>query len=85
MGGMFTILKVRESLRDANSDPGWYQVPMGTGALPATDEALGAADISADGSRAPRASEAAMRPHTQAPVAVKTPDHLHHDGQHGGS
>jgi hypothetical protein len=30
MGGMFTILKVREGLTDRSQDPGWYQNPPGT-------------------------------------------------------
>lgn len=31
MGGMFTLIKVRDSLPPAdNSDPGWYQPPAGT-------------------------------------------------------
>jgi hypothetical protein len=29
MGGMFTILKVRENLK-SYEDPGWYQNPAGT-------------------------------------------------------
>jgi hypothetical protein len=33
MGGMFTILKVRETL---TGDPGWYKNPTGTIAVPAT-------------------------------------------------
>ena len=39
MGGMFTILKVRESL-SSYDDPGWYEVPAGTLALLATDSDL---------------------------------------------
>jgi FtsP/CotA-like multicopper oxidase with cupredoxin domain len=30
MGGMFTIVKVRDQLADRNVDPGWYQHPPGT-------------------------------------------------------
>ncbi len=30
MGGMFTIVKVRETLPDDGSDPGWYDCPPGT-------------------------------------------------------
>jgi hypothetical protein len=30
MGGMFTILKVREELPADGSDPGWYKSPAGT-------------------------------------------------------
>ena len=30
MGGMFTILKIRENLRISDGDPGWYRHPAGT-------------------------------------------------------
>jgi len=40
MGGMFTIVKVRDELPADGSDPGWYKSPPGTLAEPATDEAL---------------------------------------------
>jgi hypothetical protein len=39
MGGMFTILKVREGI-DSYEDPGWYQHPPGTVASLATPEEL---------------------------------------------
>jgi hypothetical protein len=39
MGGMLTILKVRERLI-SYADPGWYQAPPGTVAEPATKEDL---------------------------------------------
>jgi len=39
MGGMFTILKVRERV-SGQSDPGWYQDPPGTVARAATVEEL---------------------------------------------
>jgi FtsP/CotA-like multicopper oxidase with cupredoxin domain len=39
MGGMFTLLKVRDQIGDG-SDPGWYQQPAGTGARAATDDEL---------------------------------------------
>lgn len=39
MGGMFTILKVREQLTSYD-DPGWYQDPPGTLAMAATPEQL---------------------------------------------
>jgi hypothetical protein len=39
MGGMFTILKVRENLKDY-TDPGWYAHPPGTVASPATSDEL---------------------------------------------
>jgi hypothetical protein len=34
MGGMFTIVKIRENLRSYDEDPGWYQHPAGTVASP---------------------------------------------------
>ena len=40
MGGMFTILKVRETLPADGSDPGWYDCPPGTMAASATDAEL---------------------------------------------
>ena len=39
MGGMFTILKVREKLQNYN-DPGWYDNPPGTLAMNATEDEL---------------------------------------------
>lgn len=39
MGGMFTILKVRDEV-DYDRDPGWYRSPAGTQAREATDEEL---------------------------------------------
>jgi len=39
MGGMFTILKVRDNL-NGNTDPGWYHNPPGTLAGPATSDEL---------------------------------------------
>jgi FtsP/CotA-like multicopper oxidase with cupredoxin domain len=40
MGGLFTILKVRDQLQSYDEDPGWYQHPTGTVAMKATDEEL---------------------------------------------
>jgi FtsP/CotA-like multicopper oxidase with cupredoxin domain len=34
MGGMFTILKIREGLKSYDEDPGWYENPAGTVAMP---------------------------------------------------
>ena len=39
MGGMFTILKVRDRL-SGYADPGWYDIPPGTLATNATAEEL---------------------------------------------
>jgi hypothetical protein len=44
MGGLFTILKVRDRLTSYDEDPGWYQHPAGTVALKASD-----ADLARDG------------------------------------
>lgn len=40
MGGMFTIVKVRDRLKSYDEDPGWYQHPPGTVALKANEEDL---------------------------------------------
>jgi hypothetical protein len=39
MGGMLTVLKVRENLTNY-ADPGWYQPPTGTVAEAATKQEL---------------------------------------------
>jgi hypothetical protein len=39
MGGMFTIVKVRDKL-DGDKDPGWYAAPAGTVASEATADEL---------------------------------------------
>jgi hypothetical protein len=44
MGGMFTIIKVRDHMESYDKDPGWYQHPRGTVALKAS-----AADLARDG------------------------------------
>ncbi|MBN9688629.1 MAG: copper oxidase [Verrucomicrobia bacterium] len=49
MGGMFTILKVREELPADGSDPGWYQSPPGTLASLAPVE-----DLKRDGIELPK-------------------------------
>jgi FtsP/CotA-like multicopper oxidase with cupredoxin domain len=40
MGGMMTVIKVRDRLRSYDENPGWYQHPPGTVALKATDREL---------------------------------------------
>jgi len=54
MGGMFTLLKVRERL-EGEGDPGWYEHPAGTVATNATAEELARDGIRVDGSHAPAA------------------------------
>ena len=44
MGGMFTILKVRDGITSYD-DPGWYEHPPGTVAVAATEEDLRADDV----------------------------------------
>jgi hypothetical protein len=55
MGGMFTVLKVREKLESYDQDPGWYTPPPGTQADVASKETLERNQIVEDGSSAPRA------------------------------
>jgi manganese oxidase len=88
MGGMFTILKVRENLL-SYEDPGWYEPPPGTLAALASAEALRANGIAPDGASAPKpppginaAPPQAKPTRGQAPQGQKG-----HDGQdaaHGG-
>ena len=40
MGGLVTVLKVRDQLSNYDEDPGWYKHPAGTVALKASDEDL---------------------------------------------
>jgi hypothetical protein len=40
MGGLFTVLKVRENLKSYDRDPGWYRHPQGTVASPASRKEL---------------------------------------------
>ncbi|HEX8339977.1 MAG TPA: multicopper oxidase domain-containing protein [Tepidisphaeraceae bacterium] len=55
MGGMFTILKVRENLPGGHDqDPGWYRDPPGTLATIAPAEVLSRNGIAGDGSSAPK-------------------------------
>jgi hypothetical protein len=48
MGGMFTIVKVRDQLKSYDEDPGWYQHPPGTVALKANEADLARDGISVD-------------------------------------
>ena len=40
MGGMFTLVKIREGLPADGSEPGWYDHPAGTVAAPADEAAM---------------------------------------------
>ncbi|HXG53465.1 MAG TPA: copper oxidase [candidate division Zixibacteria bacterium] len=40
MGGLFTVVKVRDQLKSYDEDPGWYKHPPGTVALKASDAEL---------------------------------------------
>lgn len=88
MGGMFTILKVREDLPNGyDQDPGWYVDPPGTLADLAPADVLRRNGITADGSGAPKPPPGV----NQAPPAAK-PTRGHgpegerrgSNGQHGG-
>jgi FtsP/CotA-like multicopper oxidase with cupredoxin domain len=66
MGGMFTIVKVRDHLESYEKDPGWYQHPPGTVARKAS-----AADLARDGIdvHAPAATAVNGAPKASAPRA----------------
>jgi len=49
MGGMFTLIKVRDRLASYDSDPGWYAHPKGTVA-----DVASAADLARDGIQPPK-------------------------------
>ena len=51
MGGLFTIIKVRDQLTSYDSDPGWYRHPTGTVAVKASDSELVRDGIVVDASR----------------------------------
>jgi hypothetical protein len=88
MGGMFTILKVRETISNYDEDPGWYENPPGTQADAAPETMLDRCRISADGASAPRAPAHTMKSWEQA-RPLKSParppaGHQGHGG-HGGN
>jgi hypothetical protein len=49
MGGMFTVLKVRETHASYDEDPGWYAHPEGTVARAPSDGDLARDGIRTDG------------------------------------
>jgi manganese oxidase len=63
MGGMFTIVKVRDRLQSYDQDPGWYKHPPGTIALKASAEELARDGIDVN---APTAKAGARAPHAAA-------------------
>ena len=48
MGGLFTIVKVRDRLQSYDEDPGWYQHPPGTVAGKASEAELARDGIKVD-------------------------------------
>lgn len=80
MGGMFTVLKVRERLASYD-DPGWYEAPAGTVAGPAEpgDLARDGVDVSQPSAAAAGAAKAppAEPPAAPAPTGVG-PGHAGH-------
>jgi manganese oxidase len=73
MGGMFTIIKVRDRLASYDKDPGWYQHPRGTVALKAS-----AADLVRDGIDVQAPTPKAAAPQARSPRgASPTPGHTH--------
>jgi manganese oxidase len=68
MGGMFTILKVRENLRSYDEDPGWYENPPRTVAWAAQSDELRRDAIDPDG--APRPPESVRPPENAGPAGM---------------
>jgi hypothetical protein len=62
MGGMFTILKVRDRLASYDADPGWYQHPAGTVALKASPEELARDGIDVKAPTARASSSTGQKP-----------------------
>lgn len=84
MGGMFTILKVRENLPNGyETDPGWYKDKPGELASLAPAEVLRRNNITNDGSTAPKPPSSVLKRPAQA--ATRPAGTVHdHDG-HGGA
>lgn len=76
MGGMFTIIKVRDRLESYEKDTGWYQHPRGTVALKAS-----AGDLARDGidihAQTPRAVDSAPRGSAPRVHSPGEPGHTH--------
>jgi manganese oxidase len=77
MGGMFTIVKVRDRVQSYDQDPGWYQHPPGTVALTASAE-----DLARDGIdvHAPTPKAGASAPNAPARAAAMPPAMKAHYG-----
>lgn len=63
MGGMFTIVKVRDEISNYQ-DPGWYKHPDGTVASTATEDEL-KADLGIEPSKVKGNKESGMKDHSQ--------------------
>ncbi len=75
MGGMFTVLKVRDQLTSYD-DPGWYQQPVGTSARAASPEELLHDGIEVNAPAKAGMPEGGAQPHKATPS-----DSGHHHGQ----
>lgn len=60
MGGLMTVLKVRDGLTNYDEDPGWYKHPAGTVALKASDDELRRDGIDVSN----RAVKSSLKPNT---------------------
>ena len=75
MGGMFTIIKVRDRLASYDQDPGWYQHPPGTVALKASAEDLArdGIDVNAPTTRAAASTPNALCTPARALIQHRPP------------
>ena len=88
MGGMFTILKVRESLPEGyDVDPGWYEHPARTVAWPATPDELRHDGVDPQGGpTAPASVKPASRPAPPPPgTDAQRGNAPHMHGGHGAA
>ena len=75
MGGLFTILKVRDDLKSYDEDPGWYRHPPGTVAMKASE-----ADLARDGID-PSVTPGSPVPPSTPPLPPQTPSGRRHQHQ----
>jgi hypothetical protein len=73
MGGLFTIVKVRDRLTSYDQDPGWYQHAPGTVALKASD-----ADLARDGINVNEPTSEPRAPADARPTPRPTDPHKQH-------